>query len=93
MILTGAGSGMFQIPNNSTIMGNAHKFQRGETTEKQLPSTRYQIPVRDVFNWYLVSEIWQLLLCYLRITSHGLFANAGEKSKTHGINISLTQLS
>ncbi len=32
MILTGAGSGMFQIPNNSTVMGNAPELQRGETS-------------------------------------------------------------
>jgi EmrB/QacA subfamily drug resistance transporter len=29
MILTGAGSGMFQIPNNSTVMGNAPAQHRG----------------------------------------------------------------
>jgi len=29
MILTGAGSGMFQIPNNSTVMGNAPLQHRG----------------------------------------------------------------
>ena len=29
MILTGAGSGMFQIPNNSAVMGNVPKQHRG----------------------------------------------------------------